>query len=65
MAIQSGTHLDLFLTFQGNVGGNAIYEATHSIRTYTDRDIDFAIGRDNNATTSGSALICVSGYVAG
>ena len=58
------SNFDLFLTYQGNVGGNAIYEATHSIRAYTDRDIDFAVGRDN-ATTTGSALICISGYIAG
>ena len=58
------SNLDLFLTFQGNVGGNAIYDATHSIRAYTDHDISFDINRDN-ATTSGSAMICVSGYVVG
>jgi hypothetical protein len=58
------SNLDLFLTFQGNVSGNAIYVATHSLRAYTDHDIDFNINRDN-ATTSGSALICISGYVVG
>jgi hypothetical protein len=58
------SNLDLFLTFQGNVGGNAIYDATHSIRAYTDHDISFDINRDN-ATTSGSAMICISGYVVG
>jgi hypothetical protein len=58
------SNLDLFLTFQGNVDGNAVYDATHSIRAYTDHDIDFDINRDN-ATTSGSALICISGYVVG
>jgi hypothetical protein len=58
------SNLDLFLTFQGNVSGNAIYEATHSLRAYTDNDIDFDINRDN-ATTSGSALICISGYIVG
>jgi len=57
-------NLDLFLTFQGNVGGNAIYEATHSLRAYSDNEIDFDINRDN-ATTTGSALICISGYIAG
>ena len=57
-------NLDLFLTFQGNVGGNAIYEATHSLRAYSDNEIDFDINRDNSSTT-GSALICVSGYIAG
>jgi hypothetical protein len=58
------SNLDLFLTFQGNVSGNAMYVATHSLRAYTDHDIDFNINRDN-ATTSGSALICISGYVVG
>ncbi len=58
------SNLDLFLTFQGNVSGNAIYVGTHSLRAYTDHDIDFNINRDN-ATTSGSALICISGYVVG
>ncbi|MGB8206274.1 MAG: hypothetical protein WCF69_01485, partial [Mycobacterium sp.] len=57
-------NLDLFLTFQGNVGGNAIYDATHSLRAYSDNEIDFDINRDN-ATTTGSALICISGYIAG
>ena len=58
------SNLDLFLTFQGNVSGNAIYDATHSLRVYTDNEIDFDINRDN-ATTRGSALICISGYIAG
>ena len=58
------SNLDLFVTFQGNVSGNAIYEATHSLRAYTDHDIEFDINRDN-ATTSGSALICISGYIVG
>src|SRR5580704_10088297 len=56
------SNLDLFLTFQGNVSGNAIYDATHALRAYTDNDIEFDINRDN-ATTSGSALICISGYI--
>ncbi len=58
------SNLDLFLTFQGNVSGNAIYDATHSLRAYSDGEIDFDINRDN-ATTSGSALICISGYIVG
>ena len=57
------SNLDLFVTFQGNVSGNAIYVATHSLRAYTDDLIAFNINRDN-ATTSGYALICISGYVA-
>jgi hypothetical protein len=56
------SNIDLFVTFQGNVGGDAIYVATHSLRVYTDNDIDFNINRDN-ATTTGSALICISGYI--
>ena len=58
------SNLDLFLTFQGNVSGNAIYDATHSLRAYTDNEIEFSINRDN-ATTTGSALICISGYIVG
>ncbi|MGA7413464.1 MAG: hypothetical protein WBW33_23525 [Bryobacteraceae bacterium] len=58
------SNLDLFLTFQGNVEGNAVYDATHSLRAYTDNLIDFDINRDN-ATTTGSALICISGYIVG
>jgi len=58
------SNLDLFVTFQGNVSGNAIYVATHSLRAYTDNLIEFDINRDN-AATSGSALICISGYVVG
>ena len=57
------SNLDLFQTFQGDPSGKANYTATHSIRAYTDNEIDFDIDRDN-ATTRGSALICVSGYVA-
>jgi hypothetical protein len=57
------SNIDLFLTFQGNVGGNAVYVGTHPLRVYTDHGIDFDINRDN-ATTTGSALICISGYIA-
>lgn len=58
------SNLDLALTFQGNVGDKAFYVATHSPRVYSDREIAFTINRDN-ANTAGSALICISGYVAG
>jgi hypothetical protein len=58
------SNLDLFLTFQGNVSGNAIYDATHSLRAYSDSEIDFDVNRDN-ATTSGTAFICISGYIVG
>jgi hypothetical protein len=57
-------NFDLFLTFQGNVSGNANYVATHPLRAYTDNTIEFNINRDN-ATTIGSALIAISGYIVG
>jgi hypothetical protein len=57
-------NFDLFLTFQGNVSGNANYVATHPLRAYTDNLIEFNINRDN-ATTMGSALIAISGYIVG
>jgi hypothetical protein len=57
-------NFDLFLTFQGNVSGNANYVATHPLRAYTDNLIEFNINRDN-ATTTGSALIAISGYIVG
>ncbi len=57
------SNLDLFLTFQGNVSGQSVYVATHSIRAYSDGPIGFDINRDN-AETSGYALICISGYLA-
>jgi hypothetical protein len=57
------SNLDLFLTFQGNVTGQSIYDATHSIRAYSDGLISFDVNRDN-AETSGFALICISGYLA-
>ena len=58
------SNLDLALTFQGNVGDKALYVATHSLRAYTDHVIAFTVNRDN-ANTAGSALICISGYIAG
>ena len=58
------SNIDLFLTPQGVVSGQAIYDATHSIRAYSDGPIEFDINRDN-ALTEGHALICISGYVAG
>jgi hypothetical protein len=58
------SNIDLFITFQGNVSGDAIYVASHSLRVYSDNTIDFNISRDN-AVTTGSALICISGYIAG
>jgi hypothetical protein len=38
--------------------------ATHSLRAYLGSDIDFDAGRED-ATTTGSALICISGHIAG
>jgi hypothetical protein len=58
------SNTDLFVTFQGNVGSNTVYHATHPLRAYSDNEIDFNINRDN-ATTTGSALICISGYIVG
>jgi hypothetical protein len=58
------SNIDLFLTFQGNVGGKAIYVAPHPLRVYSDNEVDFNINRDN-ATTTGSALVCISGYIVG
>jgi hypothetical protein len=58
------SNIDLFLTFQGNVGNNTVYHPTHPLRAYSDNEIDFNINRDN-ATTTGSALICISGYIVG
>ncbi len=58
------SNLDLFVTFQGNISGNAVYVATHPLRVYSDNEIDFNINRDN-ATTEGYALICISGYIVG
>lgn len=56
------SNLDLVLTPQGQPEGQNTYEATHSIRAYTDHDIFFNVNRDN-ATTKGYALICISGYI--
>jgi hypothetical protein len=56
------SNMDLFLTSQGNVGNQAIFVATHTLRAYTDNLIEFNINRDN-AITNGSALICISGYI--
>jgi hypothetical protein len=58
------SQIDLFLTFQGNSFGQSNYVVTHSLRAYTDNAIAFNINRDNG-TTSGSAFICLSGYIVG
>jgi hypothetical protein len=58
----NASNIDLFLTSQGTVSGQAIYVVTHSIRAYSDGPIEFDVNRDNDVTT-GSALICISGYL--
>ena len=58
--IPSNHHL--LVSPQGEVGGQSIFVGTNSIRAYTDHDIAVGINRDN-ATTSGYALVSVSGYV--
>jgi hypothetical protein len=55
-------NFDLALTPQGTAGGQSVYVCTHQVRAYTDGFLAFNINRDN-ATTLGSALICVSGYL--
>jgi hypothetical protein len=55
-------NFDLVLAAQGLAGGQAIWTATHSLRTYADSLLAFNINRDN-AMTPGSALICVSGHL--
>jgi len=55
-------NFDLALTPQGTRGGQSIYVCTHQVRAYTDGFLAFNVNRDN-ATTSGDALICVSGYL--
>jgi hypothetical protein len=59
------SNIDLFLTYQGNVGSNSLYVATHALRIYCDsNDIAFNINRDN-ATTTGYAFVFFSGYIVG
>jgi hypothetical protein len=58
------SNLDLTVTPQNAAGGGSILMATHSLRVYSDHDVSFDVNRDN-ATTSGNAFICISGYIAG
>jgi hypothetical protein len=58
----SPSNLDLVLTPQGVVNGQQILVATHRVRAYADSLLQFNVNRDN-ATTSGQALICISGYL--
>jgi hypothetical protein len=55
-------NFDLVVVAQGLAGGQAIWTATHSLRTYADSLLAFNINRDN-AMTPGSALVCVSGHI--
>ena len=56
-------NFDLNLTQQGASGGMQTLVATHPLRAYSDQLIAFNVNRDN-ATTSGEALIAISGYLA-
>lgn len=56
------SNLDLVLTPQGQVGGRQMLVATHGVRVYSDRLIEFNVNRDN-AQTEGDAFICISGYL--
>jgi hypothetical protein len=55
------SNLDFVLTPQGQIGDRDIFVATHSVRVYSDRSIEFNFNRDN-ASTEGDAIICISGY---
>jgi hypothetical protein len=56
------SNLDLTLVSQGQVGGQEILIATHTLRVYSDGLIEFNVNRDN-AVTEGNAFICISGYL--
>jgi hypothetical protein len=58
------SNLDLTMERQSAAGAvNAQFMATHALRVYSDQLVAFNINRDN-ATTAGSAFICISGYLA-
>jgi hypothetical protein len=59
----AASNLDFVLNAGGQVGGQSILVATHTIRAYSDSLIEFNVNRDN-ASTAGHAFICISGYVA-
>src|SRR5262245_40984473 len=59
---QAASNLDFTLTPQGQVGGQQILTCTHNVRVYSDSLIEFNVNRDN-AQTTGSAFICISGYL--
>jgi|GEM_PF-1800273 len=56
------SNLDLLLTAQGQVGGKRILMATHLVKIYSDKLIEFNVNRDN-PQTDGNATICISGYL--
>ncbi len=58
----AASNLDFVLTSQGQVNGRELFVATHSVRVYSDRLIEFDVNRDN-AQTEGDAFICISGYL--
>jgi hypothetical protein len=55
-------NLDLVVTPQGVVHGQANYVRTHYQRAGTDGFLEFKTNRDN-PSTPGHALVCVSGYL--
>lgn len=58
----AASNLDLTVTAQNAPGKPSILMATHPLRAYSDHLIAFNVNRDN-ATTSGDAFICISGYL--
>ncbi len=58
----AASNLDFVLTPQGQAGGRELLVATHSVRVYSDHQIEFNVNRDN-AQTEGDAFICISGYL--
>ena len=55
-------NFDLALTPQGIAEGQSVYVCTHQVRLYTDGFLGINVNRDN-ATTSGTVLMSVSGYL--
>ena len=57
----AASNLDLVLTPQGEFLGLQRLVATHSLRVYSDRLIEFSVSR-NDSETAGEALVGISGY---
>jgi hypothetical protein len=58
------SNLDLTMERQSAAGATtAQFMATHALRVYSDQLVSFNVNRDN-AVTTGSAIICISGYMA-